>query len=191
MSLWRTAVKITSPIIGGVGVNTWHLRNTGDDPHGSVTEVPALMDLVKTFYTSMATYSPSATSFAWDGSAVAFQAGDVQRDFEAWSVPGGSTTAPLPPANVICVGWRTGIATRRGRGRTFFGPLTLDVAQSDGTVNDAALAAMRDAAAALVSDSEGFTNGAIGIWSHAGSVFHDLTSSQIRDKFAVLRSRRD
>jgi hypothetical protein len=65
------------------------------------------------------------------------------------------------------------------------------VAQADGTVNDAALAAIRAAAGNLVTSSGGFANGALGVWSAKGNAFHDFTSAAVRDKFAVLRSRRD
>jgi hypothetical protein len=110
---------------------------------------------------------------------------------DAWSIGAGGGGNVLPPANCIVVGWRTSGGGRRGRGRTFLGPLDSILLEANGGVVDLELTAIRDAAAALVDASDSFNDGALGVFSPTGNLFRDFVSSAVRDQFAVLRSRRD
>jgi hypothetical protein len=116
----------------------------------------------------------------------------------------GSGTGSAPQALALVVTWRTEVAARRGRGRTFVGPLAPAVVATDGTPADTARSTLATAAAALVSSSQGFANGAIGVWGYQSAytgegdrppgqprVLRDFTGSTIRDLFGILRSRRD
>jgi hypothetical protein len=117
----------------------------------------------------------------------------------------GAAAAESPQVLQVCIAWRTALAARRGMGRTFVGPLNTNVNQSDGTVAEAPLARIRNAAAALVTASTasgGWAWGVYGLQSPMPDppppnpedqprVLRDFTGSAVRDKFAVLRSRRD
>jgi hypothetical protein len=117
------------------------------------------------------------------------------------------TGQPLPPHDSVVVSWRTELRARRGMGRTFIGPLT-DAAQgSDGTPFATFLSDLVTAGNTLLEASEADTAGwAVGVWGlqspgeydqfgrlipGQAHVHRDCTSFKIRDKFAVLRSRRD
>jgi hypothetical protein len=78
--------------------------------------------------------------------------------------------------------------------------------QTDGTPVDSFVTAARNAAAALVTSSTGYGNGAIGVYGYNAAktpgkanprnpadakVFRDITGYAVRDLFGVLRSRRD
>lgn len=90
-------------------------------------------------------------------------------------------------------------------GRTFIGPLATTCMESDGTVTATALAAIGDNARILSDASQSGTNGwAIGVWGLAQKapkgttdyaalphVHRDVIGYKIRDRFGVLRSRRD
>lgn len=201
MALARVSVRITHPNLGGDGANVWHLRTTGADLPTS-SEVEGLLGIVEDFYTAVAAIFPDTAAFIWDGTAAGV--GPDEGDSFAgtgWTVVGATAGQILPPANAIVVGWRTSTGGRMGRGRTFLGPIVPAAAQTDGTIDTAELATVRAAAAALVAASEGFANGALGVWSEgrsghpslpdADAAFRDFVGTVTRDLFAVLRSRRD
>lgn len=191
MGTYRAVVTIHSPVLGGVGTNTWHFRTTGDDPplddsHGDI------MAMVETFYTTMQYYGTTGTEWRWDGlsSGVGTDEG-IYSNSDAWTVDGLSTTNALPPANAVVINWRGQSGDRSRRGRTFFGPLCTQPLDTNGTIKTDDLAVMRGAAAALVEDSDSFGNGALGIWSRQEDIFRDFVASSVTDQFAVLTSRRD
>ena len=120
------------------------------------------------------------------------------------SVTGTGAVGYAPQALSVVVTWKTSIAARRGRGRTFLGPMGSGIMQTDGSITDANLTTIRTAAAALVTSSLGYANGAIGVYgvetprtddsvpySSLPHVFRDYTSSSVRDIFGIMRSRRD
>jgi hypothetical protein len=96
----------------------------------------------------------------------------------------------------VC-GWRTTLAARRGRGRTFLGPLNVDAGSTDGTPSPGALSTINSAAAALIATSSETNDWAFAVYGQQSSgisgvkVARDITAQNVRDVFAVLRSRRD
>jgi hypothetical protein len=192
MTVFRMVVTIDSPVLGGTGVNIWHLRNTGSAPDPD-SELNGLSELVHTFYSAIANYFKGDTTIAFDGTMVEVGSAEPEGhfDLDTWSVVGGTTTDDLPPANCIVVGWRTSVATRSGRGRTFLGPLSRDTLQDNGTPQEDVRSGILAAANALISSSEDSANGALGVWSVKQSVLRDFTGAAVTNQFAVLRSRRD
>lgn len=191
MSVSRANVIISHPSLGGSGSNTWHLRSTGDAVEDAF-ELDGLILKVKDFYTAQADFWPSGMVCRFDGlfSGVGPSEGRF-RATDPWQVTTTSTDTPLPPANCVVVNWRGASGDKSRRGRTFLGPIGKGSMDADGTPNGSLLAAYRNAAAALVTESTGFTNGAVVVWSRQESVGRDIVSSNVMDSFAVLRSRRD
>lgn len=191
MPTMRAVVTIASPYLGGTGTNTWHYRTTGSGPGGEI-EAALLNGYLEDWYTAMRPWTPSSTTFAFDGVGMGVGANEGEfQSLEPWSMAGTATDAALPPANAVCINWRGLSGDRSRRGRTFFGPCSHALLHTDGTLATASLAAVRDAAAALVSASLEDANGAWGIWSRQEAVLRDFAASSVRDQFAVLRSRRD
>jgi hypothetical protein len=193
MAVWKMATTITDPNLGGTGVNLWHGRTDA-----TITENASLnaeMDWVKTFFTAIAALLPSPCLISYDGVATEVGTGSprVIEGLTTWSVAASGAGLPMPPANCIVVGWKTGLATRSGRGRTFIGPLKQAVCEQNGTIASANLSTIRTAASALVTSSLAETTppSALGVWSVKDQLLRDFTGSAVRDKFAVLRSRRD
>lgn len=92
------------------------------------------------------------------------------------------------------VSWNTGTVVngRRLRGRTFVVPLATAAYQEDGTLTPVAVAALEDAAEALIGDGSGPQ---LVVWSRpnnggAGAT-GVVTGYRVPDLAAVLRSRRD
>lgn len=120
----------------------------------------------------------------------------TSRNITAVSMNGAGNTNLLPPSNQICVSFKTaGIRNnRRVRGRTFLGPLALSTSEGNGTPTADAMLAANTYATSI--DDEGLTGLQHVIWARppeglSNGAVYPVTEYTIRDKFAVLRSRRD
>ena len=93
----------------------------------------------------------------------------------------------------ICVGWGTNGLNRgrKVRGRTFLVPMASNTFQDDGTLTSSALTTARDGATAYRTSAAYESL----IWSRpragAGGAAFPIITSAVKDKVAVLRSRRD
>lgn len=202
MAIYRVPVNIAYTGAGSPGVNVWHVRSTGSFATNP-SDLQGMVTAIRTFYNSLVAYFPTTQSFTL-GTVT-----DVETDEEAvptWATVTGTTAGGyLPQANCIVVTWKTTVAARRGRGRTFVGPLISTIAQTDGTIVDASRTAFLGAANTLVSTSTAYANGAVGVWGLQNSraagdttpydqlphVLRDVTGASIRDLFGIMRSRRD
>jgi hypothetical protein len=192
MAVWRTRVNLAFAAGEGVGTNTWTVRTVSDT--GSTSQIATLMGGVQSFYTAIQATFPTNSTFTWDGTAQQLGVPDPQLITPAspWTVTGtgaASTYGPAPA--MICVTWRSSLANRRGRGRTFLGPLIPGAFQADGSLATATLGGFRTAAANLVTFStSSAVAGALAVWSETDQVARDFIASSVTDQVAVLRSRR-
>jgi hypothetical protein len=112
-----------------------------------------------------------------------------------WTQAGLQSNGELPPATMICATWNTGaiVNGRRVRGRTFLGPLDNSCLQNDGTLSSSSIT-HANALSSAWTDA-GLTTTLSCVWHRpvggTGGSNHEIISATIRDKFAVLRSRRD
>lgn len=175
---------------GSPGVNTWHFRTTGDFP--SDTEAEGLSDIVQAFYNAIQSLAHVSVTWRFDGEiqGLGTDTGSTQV-IDAWSVQGDTPGEVLPTANQLVVGWRASTGGRRGRGRTFIGPLHADTLDADSLPTQSAVDLLQNAATNVVNASTGFTNGAVGVYSRTDDLVRDVVSATVRREFAVLRSRRD
>lgn len=189
MGIYRTTVKLAFATGSKGGTNTWHIRSTSVPLPGAPTMVTA----IKNFYDAIKAMFPTTMTFAWDGTLAQVDSADppVLGGGTPWTVTGTATGSLYSPAGVGCVvGWKSSIATRSGRGRTFLAPLAQGVMQSDGSLADTNLATMQTAANALISTSLADGNGAITVWSPTQNVARDIVSAKINDRVAWLSTRR-
>jgi hypothetical protein len=63
--------------------------------------------------------------------------------------------------------------------------------QDNGTPYETTRALIAAAGMDLISSFDESFDGALGVWSPTDEVLRDFTGCQVRNKFAVLRSRRD
>lgn len=198
MAIWRLPINLNYGRGGGPGVNVWHARQGSLDPG---EELGDLSNMLHTFYSDIASGAISGSDGFQAGMTI--DAGDWvdvdseesrPADFDTITVPG---TAPdAPPVLAVCMTWRTSIAARRGRGRTFLGPLSQNALQDNGTPDEDLRNVFATAAEDLVSASTGFGNGAWGVYGRTAvgastHVLRDLTGFSVPNEFAVMRSRRD
>lgn len=152
------------------------------------------------FVNGIKTYLPNVVTIGVDPTVEIVQADTGQ-------LVGFFTTAPAAPsagtasgtysaASGVCFSWGTnGVRNgRRVRGRTFVVPVAGAYYDLDGTINNTAATSLRATGAALLATG-GVTD--FGIWSRPSSkgatdgVWHAAETATLKDKVAVLRSRRD
>jgi hypothetical protein len=192
MGTYAFRVGISYSIGSKQGTNTWHVRTPSTPIPGPLS----LSDIIKTFYTSLGIFFPSDMSFNYDGTLteVGSETPALIGGITSWNVVGTATSGSYGPAGVgLCVGWRSSLANKKGRGRTFLAPLALNAFSPDGTLVDARITTVRASAAALVASSVADGNGAIVVWSPSSGttgVARDVVSSKVNDRVAWLSSRR-
>lgn len=189
MPIYRVPVNIAYNVGSKRGVNTWHIRTTA----AVVPPSTSTIDLIKNFYTAIRGMFPSSMSFTFDG--ILTEAGTatptVVGALTPWTVTGNFVNNSYGAAGVgLCVGWRSSLATRRGRGRTFLAPLATGIYDTDGTLVDTYVTTLRTAAAALCTGSLADGNGAVSVYSPTDNVARDIVSSKVNDQVAWLSSRR-
>ena len=190
----RASINYSNP--GAPGVITLYTRSTGlENGTTAVLTSTRLQDALtagRSLFPSIVTFAGDSFVDTIDPATGHITASD---SITPWTVVGLSPAGVMPPANAICITWKTAavIAGRRVRGRTFLSPLYQGVADTDGTPEASRLAAVEDLANAWTDN--GLTDTFAVVWHRpvggSGGTAEDITSHQVRDKFAVLRSRRD
>lgn len=209
MSVWRVAPVLTWGGPGSPGANVWHLRINDAGDLG--TAMPEAITALRAFYNGLAATdwgSNAVGIFPTDFSVSLAEVVNVEtQEIESVSFPTvqvGNGAADAAQVLQICTTWRTSIAARRGRGRTFLGPLGSHVVSGDGSPQDGALTMIRAQATTLLNASAAANDWAFGVYglqapapdgttnySALPHVLRDFTGFTVRDQFAVLRSRRD
>lgn len=189
MPVFRTTVRLAFSAGVGGGTNTWHFRTNGALNSGQLAEVRSAL---LAFYTAVMPQVPASYSATWDGYVAEIATGSptVQELGAPFTANGSGGANYGPAASMACVTWRSTLANRRGRGRTFVGPLSVTAIQGDGTLATATLTALRGAATTLVNTSASANGWGMGVWSEADSVLRDFVAATVTDEVAVLRSRR-
>lgn len=211
MTVWRVPVEISWNGPGSPGVNVWHVRcNSGLG--ADATELQAAVDSIHTFYEQLGGDGAVANPILAPGATLrlgtVLEVSSESQGSPTWvDIPGVAGATAAPPALQVCISWRTSLAARRGRGRTFLGPLSGELVASDGTPSPALMQEANYAAQGIVDRNQGNNGWAVAIWGQesrmsgpnitpkmraaAPHVARDITGFAIRDTFAVLRSRRD
>lgn len=188
MAILRASVQVLGSFTGAPGANVWHFRTTGT-PN---TEPDVLMGYIRTFYDAVKGTLAAGVTIRFPTEATVLDTPPTFFPLAALTDVAATGSGSLPPQDAIVVGWKTSNATRRGRGRTFLGPLaSTGATDSDGSPVAARITTIQNAANALVTSSTSFGNGAIGVYSQLDNQLRDVTSARVRDVYAVLRSRRD
>jgi hypothetical protein len=176
----------------------FHVRTVNDA--GDVLGEPEMEAALTALHTFLGPCyrSCGVNGLAWtSGAGVVDVVSQEMYDFTTRTETNSVADGAAPPALAIVVGWKTSSGTRRGRGRTFLGPVRSGTIQSDGTVSTTILGDLNAAATTLVNASLVDNGWAVGVYGQenagdpGGHVLRDFQGHKIRDVFAVLRSRRD
>lgn len=175
-------------VVGG-GVTVWHFEGA----EGAVPDVAA----IKAAVTAIAPSIPVGVTITVPNS------GDVIEDttgelVDVWTGSGGgvvsgTATTPAPAGVGLCINWLTGgiVNGRRLRGRTFMVPIAGNSYDPDGTLTASTLTDFAAFASAIVA------SGGLAVWHRptapglSDGNSYGVLSVRLRDKVAVLTSRRD
>ena len=193
-------VKTTwSGFVGGPGYTNLYFRDFTEGPtdqgmaDGAVAKVAAFNTVLKDYLCSGVTLTIDPMVDRLEETT-----GELVGFFT--TAPGvakvGGDTGNQAAGVGACISWTTGGVRngRRIRGRTFLVPIATNYYATDGSLSTTFLTALR-AAAITLSGSVG--SGDLGVWSRpsgpgaSDGVWYVVTASSIRDKVAVLTSRRD
>lgn len=153
-----------------------------------------------TFVNGIKTYLPNTVTIGVDPTVEIVQSdtGNLVGFFTTTpaAASAGAASGTYSAATGICFSWGTnGVRNnRRVRGRTFVVPFGGPYYDLDGTINNTALTALRGVGTALLATG-GVTD--FGIWGRPTSkgatdgVWFPAETATVKDKVAVLRSRRD
>lgn len=181
---------------GGPGVMTFY---ASDSVAEDATTAQAIVDALDPVFDNITTLFPGAWSATVDSfvDTLTTTSGAViaTDTVTPWTKTGGSSAGFGPLAVGGCVTWLTDtfLSGRRLKGRTFVSPVASEFNDADGTPNATMNSHLTDFGAAWVAGVSGTT--APVIWhrpvSGSGGASSPITAALVRDKFAVLRSRRD
>jgi hypothetical protein len=186
-------VNWSGPPIEGDGVTVFHGR--GDSIVPAATAAADLANRARTFFDAIKALVP--TGLLFDFPAEVTDLNTTTGDLEAVHV----VTKPADVASTAAAGtfskpsgaridWATPaiVAGRRLRGRTFLVPLVGTAYDSIGTLAAAAVTTITTAANVFIT---GGGNVHPSVWSRIHGIQADITSVNVPDEAAVLRSRRD
>jgi hypothetical protein len=182
--------SVINGFTGGPGYNQLYF-----DAGSGTLGAQSATDAVMAFWSSLSVQMPSSVSIAVqnDVSKLDDSTGDlisVETVTGGTAGPGGSS-APYAAGVGACISWTCAEVhlNHRLRGRTFVVPLASAGYQSDGTLVDSVKAAIQTNAATLNGHAD------FGIWGRPvnglNGLFGHVQAVNVRDKVAILRSRRD
>lgn len=182
--------SVINGFTGGPGYNQLYFDASGDS-----LGAQSAADAVKAFWNSLSVQMPNTVSIAVqsDVNVLDDSTGDLQSvvTVTGGTVGPGGSSAPYAAGVGACISWTCSEVhlNHRLRGRTFVVPLASAGYQSDGTLVDAVRSAIQTNAATLLAHED------FGIWGRpvngANGLFGLAQAVNVRDKVAILRSRRD
>lgn len=180
--------------IGGPGSSVFHGRiptatTAGDSAQALADRVRAFMEAVKTVVPGGVTWSfPSEVLEIDTATGVLEDVHNVTPPANVLATGNGVHAAPAG----VRIEWRTLaiVNGRRLRGRTFIVPLSTAQYETNGTLVPTCITTLTNAGNAY-KDSSVFNASQASIWSRTHGTQADITSFNVPDEVAVLRSRRD
>lgn len=192
----RIRATITYPSSGSAGVITLYTR--AGVPETSITAA-LCGDRLKDALTAGADLFVNTTHFVGDTfvDTIDPATGEITGSdaYDGFDIAGAQSNGYMPQASMVVASWHTAdiVAGRRVRGRTFLGPLDNSCLQNDGTLSSSTVTHTNALIAAWLDS--GITGVDTVVWHRpvggTGGSDHVITSGSVRDKFGVLRSRRD
>jgi hypothetical protein len=194
MPTFRSIVTLNHPNLGGTATNSFHFVTEPGATSGEITDqVTSAAGALEAMYTQLA-------EFCYVGNTVIQHSGEwVEVGVEdpefaispAWTETVGDIANGMPPHDCLVVTWRTALAGRSGRGRTFLSPLNDVALEADGTPTASFRTLVEAAADEIITYNGDPDQGQFVVWSPTDEIARSITSRSTRNIFASLRSRRD
>ena len=186
MALWRIETVFTGAQAGLPGLSTFHFADPlADNLQEAVDATSAFWGTVRNKMSTGTTIQVASRVLDIDTDPAT-----INEDYTTpASVQGVDATEPLPWATQGLITWRTALASRSGRGRTFV-PSPGDAQNNSGVPIGTYTSNLQAAADTLIGTGPGgtwwFT-----LWSRVRGAEEIITGATARPYWAVLRSRRD
>lgn len=197
MGTYRYAVNISNHEGSPPSTNVFHFRTADSDGDAfNQAEADAATASIRQLYLDSAAVFAEGVRIAFPNFAIA-----VGSEETVPINPGADVVSTQAARNTsvlcFCINWVTASRSRRGRGRTFLGPLGQNVIGTDGNPSSTALSIVKNAAEAFVERSTGPNLWAVGVYGQQSKnipepkVLRDITGYTLNEKqFSVMTSRR-
>jgi len=203
MQLIAKATMKWNGILGAPGYSNFYFREFGWDTAADIDTADAqnITDRVNTFAEAVKAWLPYNTNLTVNNEVEIINAENGELVDSRGATQAAAHVSPQAlgqtyagPVGAV-INWKTGGIRngRRVKGKTFLVPLNGGVFDTNGTLAPGLITSLTAAAAALAANS---SNGDLGVWSRptpdtTNGIWHVVTSSNVPDLAAVLRSRRD
>jgi len=182
---------------GSPGYTNLHFLDPNDEPSQTVLDNVTVR--CRAFFEAFKGYLPLSARIDYPNALQRYDTGTGELEAElaiaSQTVTAGTGTGNFSSATGACVSWSTvGIVNgRKVRGRTFIVPMSAGSYDTDGTLTSAALTAINTGATGLVAPTIDLP---LAVWARptpggSDGAAYDVTTYKVRDRTAVLRSRRD
>lgn len=165
---------------------------------------PTLLNgVVRTYFNTIRSSCPVTLSWGWESELAFFDDSDGEIIGYSAATPGAavtgdqSTAYPAPAGAAVTWNTSTVVRGRRLKGRSFIVPMAQAAFDSSGTLSSATVTNHLAAGAALIAGAAALSSPLV-VWSRPGpeedpfpGTHGVVTGVTVRDKVAVLRSRRD
>ncbi len=185
MGLYRVETEIAGPTLTGPGLSVMHFEAASDAVIAGAK--PELVNL----WSAWASFIVAGYQFNCASRILDLTTGvpRVVSEGNGQVVNGQSGGQAVPrSAQAICT-WKTALATRAGRGRTYIPGIAIARVVSGNL--DPATQANMDASAETFLFSDPATDPLLAVYHRLTGTYTDVTGAFVRPYFAVLRSRRD
>jgi hypothetical protein len=179
MSQLRISVECTDITVSGKAVNVMHMISASS----SVADAQVCVDDLQTFYTAIRSlYKTTATITV--GARVIDQGVTPPAYVNTTPrvVTGTGAGVSYPSQLAAVVSWRTGVATRSGRGRTFLGPFQAN-AFSTNVLAPGTVTTIQAAANTLLA------TGRLFVYSPRNNAYYSVTSATVSQQVRTMRTR--
>jgi hypothetical protein len=187
VAIIRVVAELTRSGVS-VGANVFHFQVTTPELDGAQASVDAL----ETFYDSIKGVYTSTTTITI-GSVVA-TVGETPNRFVDGVTPavvnGTGATDAQPNNSAALITWRTGLAGRSRRGRSYLGPFRNGITDGDGrNLQSSFRDAFQAAADQLVDDASGPGGTTLVVWSEVLQVATAVANGLARTYLGSMRTR--
>jgi hypothetical protein len=179
MAKLRITVSATDPSVSGTAVNVMHMESASS----SLADEQQCVDDLQTFYNAIKSLYKTTTTIVVGSQVI--DIGVVPPAYvgtTARVVTGTGAGTSMPAQLAAVVSWRTAVATRSGRGRTYLGPFQAS-AFSQYVLAPGTVTTLQAAATAL------WGAGRLRVYSPKNNAWYTVTQSVIKSSVYTMRTR--
>lgn len=198
MAVYRIPIELINSNFPSSMVNVFHGRA---DDSGAIFDPGAaagtMLGALQTFYTGIIGTLAKGTIVRFP-TAIVDVASQNETPIQPIADIVSDQTTIAPKGLSLCVSWRTSLRARRGRGRTFLGPMSDGMLEpGTGLPYEPNRLVIQNKVNDLLEASTGVNGWALGVYGQEEArvatpkVLRDFIAGDVSKEFSLLRSRRD